>query len=113
MSYYITDDEIRDRYFEGETVPGDNSIDAARNTSYKGQVTDIINDILWVTSNITDTYKTARSYALILYGRLLDNDKVNPVDEEADAWWIKRLVLKYGNPPLSIIKPSEDWSVTR
>jgi hypothetical protein len=113
MSYYITDDEIKNRFFEGETVPGDNSIDAARNTSYKVTVTTIINGILWVTSNITDTYGFAREYSLILYARLLDNDKENPVDEEADAFWIKQIVRKHGNPALSIIKPSEDWSVIR
>jgi len=113
MADYITDAQISERFFEGETVPGNNTIDTNRNTSYKTTTTEIINMILWRTTNVTDTYKVAKNYALILYGRLLENEyeDFNPVDPEKfnDRWWHGQLVRKYGRPAVAPINPSLDW----
>ncbi len=110
---YITNSDVSNRFFEGETVPGDNTIDSSRNTSYIATTTNIINMILWRTDDVTDTYKTAYEYALILYGRLLENDNedFNPVDPKRfnDKWWHQQLVRKYGRPPLARRNPSLDW----
>jgi hypothetical protein len=113
MMAYITNAEISNKFFEGETVPGDNTIDAARNTDYIDTTTDIINMILWRTTDVIDTYKVAKRYALILYGRLLENENedFNPVDPDQfnDKWWHQQLVRKYGKPALVSRNPSIDW----
>jgi hypothetical protein len=111
---YINNTDVSNRFFEGETVPSINSIDTGRNTSYISSTTNFINIILGrkiADGDVTDEYGIAKEYALIIYGRLLDNDKENPIDDEGDKWLIGQLVRKYGNPALSIIKPSEDWSL--
>jgi hypothetical protein len=113
---YITNADISNRFFEGETVPGDNSIDAARNTSYIASTTNFINGLVGrkiSDGDFSDDYGWGKEYALIIYGRLVNNDKEVPIDDEADAWIIKQIVRKHGNVPLSIIKPSEDWDRLR
>jgi len=114
---YITNNDISNRFFEGETVPGDNTIDASRNTSYISTTTNIINGGLLsrtiASGDITDSYGLAKEYALILYGRLLENENedFNPVDPERfnDTWWHGQLVRKYGSPAIARINPSLDW----
>lgn len=115
---YIDNDDISDRHFEGETVPGVNTIDTSRNTSYITTTTIIINGALLsrpkADGDVTDTYGILKVYALILYGRLLENENedFNPVDPERfnDVWWHKQIVRKHGVPALARINPSRDWS---
>ena len=51
---YASDTDIADAFFEGETVPDDNTISTSRNTNYQTRVQNFINRGLRTTSDKTD-----------------------------------------------------------
>ena len=102
MSYYIDDDYISERFFEGETVPGDKTISSGRNTSLKRRATQKINGLLETTTNVTDTYSDLEEIAGNLYEMGLEGEKMmlSPDDEAL-------IVDRYGNVPFAINDPTQ------
>jgi len=68
---YLTNKEIGDEFFNGETVPSDNTIKEDRNLNIKKRVDRRINRYLQVTTNQTDTYGVIKEIAYDVYERIL------------------------------------------
>lgn len=67
MSYYIDDDYVSNRFFEGDTVPSDDTIDSATNTKLKSRATNVLNAAMRRTTNATDTYGILEEFCGDLY----------------------------------------------
>jgi len=66
MSYYIEDDQISDEIFDGEEVPGGNTVSKERNTRLKARATAVINGFCRRTE-IDDPYLELSGIAIELY----------------------------------------------
>jgi hypothetical protein len=67
---YLTNAEVGASFFNGQTVPGDNTITEANNLALKNRVDYYINTqvlLRKVAGNATDTSGTLKSLAYILY----------------------------------------------
>ena len=73
MSYYIDDTYISNRFFEGDTVPSDDTIDSATNTKLKARLTKVLNAAMRRTTNATDTYGILEEMGGDLYQLGKDN----------------------------------------
>lgn len=93
---YLTNREIGDEFFNGETVPGDNTISEDRNLTHKGRVDRVINRYLRVTTNQTDTYGDIKEIAFRLYGDILNG--ITPKLNDDDKLQLER--AGFVNPPL-------------
>lgn len=74
MSYYATDDDISAMFFNGETVPGDNTVPNAVNTSFKTRANNRVNMHLGRSiedGNADDDYGALKEAFLFVYGVLL------------------------------------------
>jgi uncharacterized OB-fold protein len=82
-AHYLTNDYISKRYFEGEPVPGDNTITEGRNEAIKNHVDNIINQYLGVTEVVFDENMVLRQIAgeLYLAGLEYGNIELTPQQE--------------------------------
>lgn len=101
MSYYGTDADLAE-FFDGETVPGDNTISTSRNTQLKIRANNKINGIVKSSSQMTDTWGDLKEIFLKLYKQSLDGEAM--VLEEADEFLIidRYGGLGKGGPPVII-----------
>ena len=109
MSFYATDEDIAE-FFDGETVPGANTISESRNTRIKTRANNKINGVVKATSQITDTYGDLKEMFLKLYKQSLDGESMEL--SEADE---NLIIDRYGGtgkggPPV-IIHDFRDWDV--
>ncbi len=75
MSYYASDSEISAQYFNGETVPSENTIISAKNTLFKDRAQAFVENI---GANLSETGK--KSLFLLAYGEYLKGEFiVNPI----------------------------------
>ena len=109
MSYYGTDEDLAE-FFDGETVPGDNTISESRNTRLKIRANNKINGITKSTSQMTDTYGDLKEIFLKLYKQSLDGEPME-ISEPDEHLIIDRYGgLSKGGPPV-IIHDFRDWDV--
>lgn len=75
MSYYASDSEISAQYFNGETVPSENTIISTKNTLFKDRAQAFVENI---GANLSETGK--KSLFLLAYGEYLKGEFiVNPI----------------------------------
>lgn len=108
--FYFDDKEVSDEIFDGEPVPGDNTISKSKNLMLKRKARDLINGLFGVAAGsiMTDTYSLLKHFALLLYKRVLDDDKAPPIID-ADKSMIQLIARRYKLPALYIKRPSDDY----
>lgn len=108
--FYFDDSDISNEVFDGEPVPGDNTISKPRNLMLKRKARDIINGIYGIAAGsiMTDTYFLLKQFGLQIYKRVLDDDKAPPITD-ADNFMIRLIARRYNKPPLYIKRPSDDY----
>jgi hypothetical protein len=97
LSYYITDADIGDEFFEGETVPGTNTVATARNTRLKAKATAEINRIRGSTANATDVNDDLKDIGMYLYKKGLDGFPIRlskQIPDELDM--IVEIMTRFG-----------------
>lgn len=109
MSYYGTDEDLAE-FFDGETVPGDNTISESRNTRLKIRANNKINGVTKVTSNYTDTYGDLKEMFLKLYKQSLDGEPMELSKDDENLIIDRYGGTGKGGPPV-IIHDFRDWDV--
>lgn len=75
MSYYASDEEISAQFFNGETVPSENTIITAKNNLFKERAQSFVNNI---GIDLSSTGK--KTLFLVAYGEYLKGEFiVNPI----------------------------------
>lgn len=104
MSYYADNDEIANRWYDGESIPDDDIITSGSLTGIKNACNRKINSHLRVTTNITDTYGVCKDVFIELFGRYLDTDLVNELTESER----RRLDDYHKAAPIVIMSKGQD-----
>lgn len=107
MSYYATDEEIGGAWFDGESVPGTNTISTSRNTVLKTLANNKINAVTRTASNHTDTYGELKDIFLRLYKQGLDGEPMALTEDEENLIIDRFGGTGDGGVPVIIHDPTE------
>lgn len=106
---YISNTDVGDRFFDGETVPGDNTIKSSQNTSFINTTTNLINGRIFKSAtSTTDTYGILKELALEIYERLLDGVQpaldIGTPDKPGVHWGIVQDIINaYDEAPFGLL----------
>jgi len=111
LSYYADDVDIAE-LFDGETVPGPNTISSARNTRIKVRANNKVNGVVKSAVQMVDTYGDLKEIFLKCYKQALDGEAMSI--EETDEYLIidRYGGLSKGGPPV-IIHDFNDWDINK
>lgn len=108
ISYYASDDDISAIYFNGETVPGDNTVPTAVNTSFKTRANNRVNMHLGRTisdGNADDDYGSLKEAFLFIYGVLLNGGDIFSAEVVNS---LNKMLGINGDPAISITYKYDD-----
>jgi len=104
--FWVTDEQVSEEVFEDLPVPSESTITKGRHLSFKRAITGVVKTELNLDppsdpALLDTTYNPVKTFAIMLYKRLLQDDMAWPVDMKKDQHAIRRLNNKFGDPAVA------------
>jgi len=115
MSYFATDDDYSQQFFDSETTPGTNSILTAKHTFLKDKAHNKVKWALGIaiaSDDPADTYGQLKEAELFCYGIYLNNPLVAFLDGSEELKTLKDMLRIAKTPALRVTKQNQSASWT-
>jgi hypothetical protein len=107
MTYFAEDTDYSYQFFDGETVPGDNTVQTARHTFLKDKAHNKVKWALGIaiaSPDPTDTYGQLKDAELFCYGVYLNNPLVAFMEGSEELHTLKSMLATDKSPALRVTK---------